>query len=101
MSAMIRGSRVVELTVDIVIMAPIEIRPIKAIRRLDRIFQRRLADRCVVDVQNPVIIDGRSEPQPAILLLRNEADARILTFDGVSREPSVISGAFRRATSKS
>ncbi len=68
--------RVELLNGDIVIMAPIGIRHIKAIRKLSKVFHKKFADRCIVDAQNPLIIDGRSEPQPDILLLRAEADAR-------------------------
>jgi Uma2 family endonuclease len=57
-------------------MAPIGIRHIKALRRLIRMMSKKFADRCIVDAQNPVILNGRSEPQPDILLLRPEADAR-------------------------
>ncbi len=68
--------RVELLNGDIVIMAPIGIRHIKAVRRLIRSMSRHFADRCTVDAQNPVMIDGHSEPQPDILLLRATADTR-------------------------
>ena len=68
--------RVELLNGDIVIMAPIGIRHIKSVRRLIRVLSQHFADRCILDVQNPVMIDGRSEPQPDILLLRPEADTR-------------------------
>src|SRR5438046_2199337 len=68
--------RVELLNGEIVVMAPIGIRHIKALRRLNKVFHQRYGDDCIVDAQNPVIIDGRSEPQPDILLLRHEADAR-------------------------
>ncbi len=68
--------RVELLNGDIVIMAPIGIRHIKSVRRLNKVLQKRFGDLCIVDVQNPVMIDGHSEPQPDILLLRAEADTR-------------------------
>ena len=68
--------RVELLNGDIVIMAPIGIRHVKAVRRLIKVLSRQYSDRCIVDVQNPVMIDGHSEPQPDILLLRHEADLR-------------------------
>lgn len=68
--------RVELLNGDIVIMAPIGIRHMKAVRRLINTLKKRLGDRCLLDAQNPVMIDGRSEPQPDILLLRPEADVR-------------------------
>jgi Uma2 family endonuclease len=68
--------RVELLNGDIVIMAPIGIRHMKAVRRLNNILAKKYGDRCLVDVQNPVMIDGRSVPQPDILLLRPSADTR-------------------------
>ncbi len=68
--------RVELLNGEIVIMAPIGIRHIKAVRRLSKIFHRKFGDLCVVDAQNPLLVDGRSEPQPDLLLLRHEADLR-------------------------
>lgn len=68
--------RVELLNGNIILMAPIGIRHMKAVRRLINILKKRLGDRCLVDAQNPVMIDGQSEPQPDILLLRPEADLR-------------------------
>lgn len=68
--------RVELLNGDIVIMAPIGVRHIKAVRRLINIMVRKYGQRCLVDAQNPLMIDGRSVPQPDILLLRATADAR-------------------------
>lgn len=68
--------RVELLNGEIVPMAPIGIRHIKTVRRLSRIFHRVFGDRCIVDSQNPVIIDGQSEPLPDLLLLRYTADER-------------------------
>lgn len=59
---------------NIVIMAPIGIQHVQAVPRLNRVFHRRLSDRCIIDAQNPVTIDGQSEPQPDILLLKLEAE---------------------------
>jgi Uma2 family endonuclease len=63
--------RVELLNGNILIMSPIGYRHMGAVRRMNKLFNRRYADRCEVDVQNPVIIDGKSEPQPDILLLRD------------------------------
>lgn len=68
--------RVELLNGNIVIMAPIGIRHLKAVRRLNNVLSRKYGKRCLVDVQNPVMIDSRSVPQPDILLLRPEADLR-------------------------
>lgn len=63
--------RVELLNGNIVIMSPIGYRHANAVRRMIKLFVRRFGDHCEVDVQNPVIIDGKSEPQPDILLLRD------------------------------
>jgi Uma2 family endonuclease len=68
--------RVELLNGDIVIMAPFGIRHIKAIRRLIRVMMLKYGERCIVDAQNPVMIDGHSVPQSDLLLLRASADAR-------------------------
>ena len=44
------------------------------VRRLINHFARRFGERCLVDAQNPVMIDGQSEPQPDILLLRPDVE---------------------------
>jgi Uma2 family endonuclease len=68
--------RVELLNGDIVIMAPIGIRHVKAIRRLTKFMVLTYSKFCVVDPQNPLMIDGHSVPQPDILLLRPSADMR-------------------------
>lgn len=68
--------RVELLNGNIVIMAPIGVRHMKAVRRLINLLAKRYGNHCLIDAQNPVRIDGYSEPQPDILLLRFEADDR-------------------------
>lgn len=68
--------RVELLNGDIVIMAPIGIRHVKAVRNLNRVMVLQYDGRALVDVQSPVIIDGHSEPQPDILLLHPNAKSR-------------------------
>jgi Uma2 family endonuclease len=68
--------RVELLNGDIIVMAPIEVRHLKAVRRLNNRLMEMYGRRCLVDAQNPVTIDGHSQPLPDILLLREEADDR-------------------------
>ena len=42
--------------------------------RLNALFSRRVGSRVIVRVQNPVILDRFSEPQPDLALLRPRAD---------------------------
>ncbi|MEA3211201.1 MAG: hypothetical protein QOE70_4258 [Chthoniobacter sp.] len=66
--------RVELLEGEIIILAPIGKRHIKAVRRLNRILNRCFADVCFVDCQSPVILDRYSEPQPDILLVALSID---------------------------
>lgn len=68
--------RVELLDGNILLMSPIGYRHMGAVRRMNKLFNRRFADRCEVDVQNPIMIDGKSEPQPDILLLRDTVYSR-------------------------
>ncbi len=66
--------RVELLNGNIVIMSPIGIRHMNAVRRLNNLAARRYGKLCLVDVQNPLVIDGISMPQPDLLLLRPDLD---------------------------
>jgi Uma2 family endonuclease len=45
------------------------------VNRLTQMFVRRLGDRALVSVQNPIVIGHDSEPQPDVVILRPRADA--------------------------
>lgn len=64
--------RVELLNGNLVIMSPIGIRHVNAVRRMIRYFSKRFSDRCVIDAQNPTVIDPHSELQPDIMLLTLE-----------------------------
>ena len=66
--------RVELLNGSIVIMSPIGIRHMNAVRRLNNLAARLYGKHCLVDVQNPLVIDGQSMPQPDLLLLRPDFD---------------------------
>ncbi len=59
---------------EIVEMSPIGSRHARCVRRLNYLFGRRVAERAIVDVQNPVRLGEHSEPQPDMLLLRPRPD---------------------------
>jgi Uma2 family endonuclease len=61
--------RVELLNGEIIIMAPIGKRHVLSVRNLNNRLMKLLGDVCLVDCQNPFILDGFSEPQPDILLL--------------------------------
>ena len=59
---------------EIVEMAPIGSRHQATVDRLTRLFSSRVADEAMVRVQGPVQLDGDSEPQPDVSLLRRRDD---------------------------
>lgn len=59
---------------EIIQMAAIGTRHATAVRRLNRLFHRLPEDTVIVDVQNPVQLSERTEPQPDVVLLRFRDD---------------------------
>lgn len=59
---------------EILRMSPIGRRHAGCVNRLTELFSRRLAGKVIVQVQNPVVLDAHSEPQPDVTLLRRRAD---------------------------
>ena len=58
---------------EIVQMSPIGPRHAAFVNSLNQLLVLRLAGRAIVSVQNPVVIDDYSEPQPDLVLLRRRA----------------------------
>ncbi len=67
-------SRVELIEGDVVHMSPIGTRHTGGVNRLNALFTRRLGSRVVVSVQNPVILDDFSEPQPDLTILAFRSD---------------------------
>ena len=63
-------ARVELLDGEVTEMAPIGDRHALCVTRVARLFQVTGGERAVVSVQNPVVLDDRSEPQPDLALLR-------------------------------
>ncbi len=59
---------------EIVEMAAIGRRHASQVRRLNAFFSAQLGERAIVDVQNPIELSDRSEPQPDIALLHPRED---------------------------
>lgn len=59
---------------EIVEMSPIGSRHATCVRRLNRLFSRRVSEAALVDVQNPIRLGPHSELQPDLALLRPRAD---------------------------
>jgi Uma2 family endonuclease len=66
--------RVELLDGELIEMTPIGIRHADCVRRLIDTFSRRFARRAILQVQNPVRLDGYSEPEPDVALLRPPLD---------------------------
>ncbi len=66
--------RVELLAGEIVEMAPISSYHAACVNRLNALFGSRLGQRAIVHVQNPIILDDRSEPEPDLALLRPRED---------------------------
>lgn len=59
---------------EIVEMAPIGSSHASVVRRLNRLFHRRVGERALVSVQSPVRVGEHSVPEPDIALLRPRPD---------------------------
>ncbi|MGD1807820.1 Uma2 family endonuclease [Dapis sp. BLCC M126] len=59
---------------EIVKMAPIGIPHAGCVRRLNRIFNKLLSGKAIVDIQNPIDLNDESEPQPDLVLLQWRED---------------------------
>ena len=66
--------RVELLDGEIVEMSPIGTRHTGGVNRLTALFTRRLGRRAVVSVQNPIVLDDYSEPQPDLTILAARSD---------------------------
>jgi Uma2 family endonuclease len=66
--------RVELLDGEIVEMTPIGSRHAAIVNRLNRLLSRRLGERAVVSIQNPIRVGEHSEPQPDVVLLKPRAD---------------------------
>ena len=67
-------SRVELIRGQIVDMAPVGAPHLGMVNRLTRLLVTQLAGRAVVSVQNPVRLDGGSEPEPDLAVLKPRAD---------------------------
>jgi Uma2 family endonuclease len=68
------GDRVELIDGEIVEMSPIKSRHAACVDRLNKLLNRLVAQDAIVSVQNPIVLDDYSEPQPDISLLRPRAD---------------------------
>jgi len=68
------NDRVELMAGEIIEMSPIGSRHAACVDRLNRLFNRLLANQVIVRVQNPIRLSDRSEPQPDLTLLQPRSD---------------------------
>lgn len=59
---------------ELIAMAPIGPVHSSKTRKLNRLFSQAVGDLAIVDIQNPIILDDNSEPEPDLTLLRPRDD---------------------------
>ena len=67
-------SRVEMIEGDLIVMPPIGEQHASKTRLLNRLFSLQVGDTAIVDVQNPVVLNAHSEPQPDMVLLKPRPD---------------------------
>src|SRR5258708_37040836 len=65
---------------EIVQMDPVGRRHVATVNRLTRLFARVFGERVLISVQNPLVLDSGTEPQPDLVLLRLREDDYELSF---------------------
>jgi Uma2 family endonuclease len=59
---------------EIVEMSPVGVRHVNCVNRANNLFARRLGERAIVSVQNPLQLSEYTEPQPDVVLLKPSDD---------------------------
>src|SRR5439155_445568 len=59
---------------ELIAMNPIGPRHVSSVNRLNRLLGRALGDAAIIQVQSPILLDDRSEPQPDLSLLQPHPD---------------------------
>jgi Uma2 family endonuclease len=59
---------------EIIKMSPIGKRHAACVNRLSRILNRQVSNAVIVSIQNPIVLDDFSEPQPDVALLKFRED---------------------------
>ncbi|MGH8507327.1 MAG: Uma2 family endonuclease [Gammaproteobacteria bacterium] len=68
------GDRVELIEGEIIEMAPIGSQHAACVARLQKLLERSAGDQAIIWVQNPVVLNDHSEPEPDICLLRPRRD---------------------------
>jgi Uma2 family endonuclease len=68
------GERVELIRGEIIKMSPIGRRHAACVIRLSDVLTRKLGDRILLSVQNPLALDNTSKPEPDVVLLKRKSD---------------------------
>jgi Uma2 family endonuclease len=68
------GERLELIKGEILTMSPIGVKHASMVNRLTNLLYRQLLDQAIVSVQNSIILDDNSEPQPDLVLLKPRDD---------------------------
>ncbi|MEA5533833.1 Uma2 family endonuclease [Crocosphaera sp. XPORK-15E] len=59
---------------EIIAMSPIGLKHAACVNRLNQLFYKRLGDKIIISIQNPIQLNNYSEPQPDLVLLKPRPD---------------------------
>ncbi|MDR9402404.1 MAG: Uma2 family endonuclease [Halothece sp. Uz-M2-17] len=59
---------------EIIPMSPIGYRHAATVKRLNDLFGQRLGNQAIRGIQDPIVLDNQSQPQPDVVLLRPRSD---------------------------
>ncbi|MDZ8106491.1 MAG: Uma2 family endonuclease [Nostoc sp. DedQUE12a] len=62
---------------EIIEMSPIGTKHAACVKCLNKLFSNKLRDRVLIGIQDPVVLDNNSEPQPDVTLLKPRDDLYI------------------------
>ena len=68
------SDRVELINGEIIQMSPVGKRHAACVNRLNQLFYQRLGDGAIISVQNPILLNNLSQPQPDIALLQPRRD---------------------------
>ncbi len=68
------GDRVELIEGEVLRMSPIGSRHAACVKKLNRLFNRKVGKNAIISVQDPIRLDDFSEPQPDLALLKSRKD---------------------------
>ncbi len=59
---------------ELITMSPVGIKHAFVVRRLTALLSQKFGDRSIIDIQNPILLDDNSEPEPDVVVLKPRDD---------------------------